>query len=211
MKKFSEESNRSSDCPLKKGNCENFGHSSGTKERKTNFEWCFSLSSACPSHNYTTKHKFAYVRRVILRTALGAAPRERPTANSIRIAAAVQKHSIRNKPALPACLPAWLADALVARRFPVREPMYNAYGIEDPIVRVSPSSTLFLRGEHLRLPSKNFHGYGGMPLAWTRFPPWNVDSPIHSSINFTLTKILHVYNIFFKAHHICSIKINSMK
>lgn len=73
----------------------------------------------------TTKHKLAYIRpRAIPRTGLSVwlSARERPTANSIRIAAAVQKHSIRNKPA--ACLPArpGSADALAARRFPVREP-----------------------------------------------------------------------------------------
>lgn len=86
------------------------------------------------------KHKFAYytARDSTHRSRCGSARAPlRPTANSIRIAAAVQKHSIRNKPALPACLPARSGLAprmllqLVAFQF-VRPPIMRA-GIEDQL------------------------------------------------------------------------------
>jgi len=89
--------------------------------------------------------KFVYVRCVILRTALGAAPRERPTANSIRIAAAVQKHSIRNKPALPACLPA-CGRSYSSSLSSSRAPCITRMGSE--INRTFYHHGLFPRGRH---------------------------------------------------------------
>lgn len=142
-----------------------------------------------------TKHKFVYTR-AILRTALGAAPQERPTANSIRIAAAVQKHSIRNKPALPACQPG-SRMALTARRFPVREPMYNAYGIEDQLYDFIIVNS-FRVTDYLPSPSKNFHAR--MLPSRTRFSR-NADSSINFSADLTLTRISFFFFFFFKAHH----------
>lgn len=127
-------------------------------KEKLNFEWCYRFSTAFLSHNYMTKYKFVYIQRAILRTALGAAPRERPTANSIRIAAAVQKHSIRNKPALLACLLTCSRTQLVAFQFPCITRM------ESEINCTFYYRGLFPCGRYLRLSLQNFPGYAGCPI-----------------------------------------------